>query len=164
VVASSVSTENTELGYTSPPGIGGSTDGKGGGKGEFGTQINERSLRVLGSRLSVGQRAEAYFRFPSGPQNLLRYRELRAWARGRGAGWDNGDFEAYIRVGSDASNFYQYAAPASTVTWLPEMVVSLRKWADLRAAIEQRRLTGLPADSAYASPAGRHGVHRVRAL
>ncbi|MDH4348363.1 MAG: hypothetical protein OEW17_06120, partial [Gemmatimonadota bacterium] len=148
VVASSISTENTELGYTSPPGVAGGTDSKGGGRGEFGTQVNERSLRVLGTRLAVGQRAEAYYRFPSGPQNLLRYRELRAWARGRGPGWDNGDFEAYIRVGSDASNFYQYSARASTTTWLPEMVVDLKEWADMRAAIEQRRLSGLPADSA----------------
>jgi len=148
VVASSVSTENTELGYTSPPGVLGGTDKKGGGQGEFGTQVNERSLRVIGTRMAVGQRAEAYYRFPSGPQNLLRYRELRAWARGRGPGWDNGDFEAYIRVGSDASNFYQYSTPASTVTWLPEVVVNLDKWRALRAAIEQRRLSGLPADSA----------------
>lgn len=148
VVASSVSTENTELGYTSPPGVIGGTDSRGGSKGEFGTQINERSLRVIGTELVVGQRAEAYFRFPSGTQNLLRYRELRAWARGRGPGWDTGDFEAYIRVGSDASNFYQYSVPARTTTWLPEMVVQLDKWRELRAAIEQRRLRGFPADSA----------------
>jgi hypothetical protein len=148
VVASSISTENTELGYTSPPGVVGGTASRGGGQGEFGSQVNERSLRVIGTSMMKGQRAEAYYRFPSGPQNLLRYRELRAWARGRGPGWDNGDFEAYIRVGSDANNFYQYSVPASTVTWLPEMAVQLDKWRELRAAIEQQRLTVGKPDSA----------------
>ncbi|TFG51874.1 MAG: cell surface protein SprA, partial [Gemmatimonadales bacterium] len=40
VVTSSVSTENTELGYTSPPGVYGGTAGRGGSQGEFGTQVN----------------------------------------------------------------------------------------------------------------------------
>ncbi len=148
VVASTVSTENTELGYTSPPGVRGGLDKKGGSQGEFGSQVNERSLRVLAREIQPGQRAEAYYRFPSGPQNLLRYRELRAWARGRGPGWDTRDFEAYIRVGSDSRNFYQFIANAATTTWEPEFRVELDRWRELRARIESRRLQGLPADSA----------------
>jgi hypothetical protein len=63
-------------------GVSGSTSSKGGAVDEFGRQINERSLRIVASRFTQGQRAEAYFRFPSGPQNVLGYRELRVWARG----------------------------------------------------------------------------------
>ncbi|HSB53133.1 MAG TPA: hypothetical protein VLD58_02210, partial [Gemmatimonadales bacterium] len=148
VVASTVSTENTELGYVSPPGVRGGLNGKGGSQGEFGTQINERALRVLGKGVGLGQRAEAYFRFPSGPQNLLRYRELRAWLRGRGPGWDNHDFVGYVRVGSDSRNFYEYRTQPVTTTWEPELRVDLGRWRTLRARIESRRLQGLPADSA----------------
>jgi hypothetical protein len=149
VVASTVSTENQELGYESPPGVRGGLDTKGGSQGEFGTQVNERSLRIIGRGVTDSQRVEAYFRFPSGPQNLLGYRELRAWFRGRGPGWGPGqDFQAYLRVGSDSRNFYQYLTDALTTTWLPEVRVDLGKWRDLRGAIESRRLQGLPPDSA----------------
>jgi hypothetical protein len=149
VVASTVSTENQELGYESPPGVQGGLDSKSGSKGEFGTQVNERSLRVIGRGVADSQRVEAYFRFPSGPQNLLGYRELRAWFRGRGPGWGpTGDYQAYLRVGSDSRNFYQYSADASTTTWLPEVRVDLEKWRSLRGAIESRRLQGLAPDSA----------------
>ncbi|MFN8652355.1 MAG: hypothetical protein U0133_10665 [Gemmatimonadales bacterium] len=149
VVASTVSTENQELGYESPPGVRGGLDSRSGGKNEFGTQVNERSLRLIGRGVADSQRVEAYFRFPSGPQNLLGYRELRAWFRGRGAGWGpTGDFQAYLRVGSDSRNFYQYTTDASTTTWLPEVRVDLERWRALRGAIESRRLQGLAPDSA----------------
>ena len=149
VVASTVSTENQELGYESPPGVQGGLDSKSGSKGEFGTQVNERSLRIIGRGVTDSQRVEAYFRFPSGPQNVLGYRELRAWFRGRGPGWGPGqDFQAYLRVGSDSRNFYQYTTDARTTTWLPEVRVDLAKWRDLRGAIESRRLQGLQPDSA----------------
>jgi len=149
VVASTVSTENQELGYESPPGVQGGLDSKGGSQSEFGTQVNERSLRIIGRGVADSQRVEAYFRFPSGPQNLLGYRQLRAWFRGRGPGWGPGqDFQAYLRVGSDSRNFYQYTTDARTTTWLPEVNVDLAKWRDLRGAIESRRLQGLKPDSA----------------
>ena len=147
VVSSTISTENQELGYVSPPGVISGLDRKGGSQGDVGSQINERSLRIIGRSMEVADRAEAYFRFPSGPQNLLRYRELRAWARGRGPGWDNNDFQAYIRVGSDASNFYQYTTNSLTTTWEPELRIDMERWRTLRAQIESRRLQGLPADS-----------------
>ncbi len=147
VISSTISTENSELGYVSPPGVRGGLDSKG-GSGEFGSQVNERSLRLIARQIDPGERAEAYFRFPSGAQNLLRYRELRLWARGRGPGWDVRDFEAYVRVGSDSRNFYQFTANSSTTTWLPELTVDLERWRTLRAQIESRRLQGAPADSA----------------
>lgn len=147
LVVSTVSTENLELGYVSPPGVQSGLDRKGGGRDEFGTVINERSLRILAEQLTVGDRAEGYIRFPSGSRNLLRYREMRVWARGRGPGWDNGDFDAYIRVGSDARNFYQFSQPARSTTWDPEMRIDLERWRALRTAVEGRRLQGLPADS-----------------
>ncbi len=148
VIATTISTENSELGYTSPPGVVSGLDRRGGSRDEFGTQVNERSLRLIGSRLGLRQRAEAYFRFPSGPQNLLKYEELRFWARGSGTGWVEGDFQVYLRVGTDGRNFYQFLMPASTATWLPEGRVALSTWRRLRAAIESRRLQGLPPDSA----------------
>ncbi|MEO8138030.1 MAG: cell surface protein SprA [Gemmatimonadota bacterium] len=149
VVSSTVSTENVELGYTSPPGVLSGLDRKGGSQGEFGTQVNERSLRLIGRQITLGQRAEAYLRFPSGAQNLLRYRQLRWWARGRGPGWDPGarDFEVYLRVGTDSRNFYQYRTNAQTTTWGSEISVDLDRWRALRAKIESQRLQG-PADSA----------------
>ncbi len=131
------------------PGVQGGLSSKNSGQGELGTQTNERSLRLIGRGMVAAQRSEAYFRFPSGPQNLLGYRELRAWFRGRGAGWGTGqDLQAYLRVGSDSRNFYQYLTDAQTTTWLPEVAISLDKWRTLRAAIESRRLQGLAADSA----------------
>jgi len=148
VVASTISTENSELGYVSPPGVTGSTSSKGGAVDEFGRQINERSLRIVASRFTQGQRAEAYFRFPSGPQNVLGYRELRVWARGSGDGWLEGDYEAFIRLGSDSRNFYEYRTRSSTTTWLPEIAVNLEVFRNMRAQIESRRLQGLPPDSA----------------
>jgi hypothetical protein len=149
VIASTISTENSELGYVSPPGINGSTSTKGGSQGELGQQINERSLRLIGNRMQVGERAEAYFRFPSGPQNLMRYKTLRMWARGSGLGWGaNGDFRVYIRMGSDSRNFYQYTSSSETTTWEPEISMSLDTFRELRASVESRRLQGIPADSA----------------
>jgi hypothetical protein len=148
VVASTVSTENLELGYESPPGVRGQRNEK--GSGGTGNQINERSLRLIARGIDSAQRAEAYFRFASGAQNLLRYRQLRAWVRGRGPGWNLGgrDFVAYLRLGSDSRNFYQYTAGADTTTWEPELRIDLERWRTLRASIESRRLNGLSADSA----------------
>ena len=72
--------------------------------------------------LRLGERAEAYLRFPAGAQNLLTYRTLRVWMRGRGPGWEEGDLQAFIKLGSDNDNFYLYRAPAHSTTWEPELV------------------------------------------
>ena len=107
------------------------------------TQINEKSLRLIARELSTGERAEAYLRFPAGPQNLLTYRELRVWMRGRGPGGRSGELQAFIKLGSDDHNFYLYRAPAAHhhlgagVGDRPRDV-----WRDLRAEVEKRWLRG----------------------
>ncbi len=79
-----------------------------------GTQINEKSLRIIATQLGISQRAEAYLRFPAGPQNLLTYRTLKVWFRGRGPGWEEGDLQAFIKLGSDNDNFYLYRTAAKS--------------------------------------------------
>ncbi len=148
VVVSSVSTENVELGYQSPPGLGNSINEIGSGSASFGRQVNEKSLRIVARGLRYGQRAEAYNRFIGGPQNLLGYRELRVWARGRGDGWDDRRLRAFIKVGTDDHNFYYYESEALTGTWQPEMVVNLDIWRELRAELEGRYLRGEAAGGA----------------
>jgi hypothetical protein len=140
VVAATVSTENVELGYTPPPGALNALNDKNAGSGQLTQQVNEKSLRVIASDLQVGERAEVYTRFASGAQNLLNYSELRVWARGHGDGWERGDLEAFVKLGSDDRNFYLYHAPASTTSWEPEFVVDLEVWRRLRAEIEERWL------------------------
>lgn len=139
-----VSTVNTELGYQSPPGLGNQANRKDGGRDVQGQQINEKSLRVLGADLLQGERAEAYVRFPSGPQDLLKYQQLRIWLRGRGLGWDTGELEAFFKLGSDDRNFYLYRTPVSTVSWTPEVTIDMETWRQLRGDIQSRFLQGQP--------------------
>src|SRR5204862_5375185 len=88
VAASVVSTENRDLGYTPPPGVFDQADRRDANLQLATTQINERSLRLLATGLETGERAEAFTRFTTeGDKNFLKYRKLRAWARGRGPGW-----------------------------------------------------------------------------
>ena len=142
VIASTVSTENTDLGYQPPPGVTdqGATQTSALGVGS--TQINERSLRIVGRQVAVGQRAEAYFQFPEGQRNFLGYRQLHVWARGRGAGWNDRELSFYIKVGQDENNFYMFRASADTTTWLPDKVVDFTRWEQMRADIERRFLSG----------------------
>ncbi|MBA3497526.1 MAG: cell surface protein SprA, partial [Gemmatimonadales bacterium] len=143
VGTSVVSTENrTDLGYESPPGIFDSRSRRGGDRETEGTQINEKSLRIIGQDLRLGERAEAYLRFPAGAQNLLTYRTLRVWMRGRGPGWEEGDLQAFLKLGSDNDNFYLYRAPARSSTWEPEFAIDLETLRRLRAEVENRWLTG----------------------
>ncbi|HWZ27938.1 MAG TPA: cell surface protein SprA, partial [Gemmatimonadales bacterium] len=174
VIASFVSTENRDLGYTSPPGVLNEAANQGANLQIASTQINEQSLRLLASGLQVGQHAEAFNRFTTeGDKNLLKYRELRVWARGRGPGWDDGDLEFYIKVGKDENNFYMYLTPARTSSWDPEVVAQFEPWLLLRARIEQAWLRGdaphvyggcpdstlVPNDSSYVMCDGPYIVH-----
>ncbi len=136
----SVSTQNIELGYTSPPGIGNAATTVTTGQSQLAQQINEKSLRIVVQDLLPGERAEGYTRLLTGSQNLLAYRELRVWVHGRGPGWDGGPLQAFVKIGSDANNFYMYRAPASTMTWDPELVIDLSQWTALREQIENERL------------------------
>jgi hypothetical protein len=151
VIASIVSTENRiDLGYESPPGVFEAVSSRGGDRSTLGTQINEKSLRLIARGLEVGQRAEAYLRLPAGPQNVLGYRGLRVWMRGRGDGWEQGDLQAFIKLGSDDRNFYMYRAPARSTTWEPEFAIELEVWRRLRADLESRWLRGDSASGAAA--------------
>ncbi len=143
VVASVVSTENRDLGYTPPPGVVDEAGRRGAGFQLGAEQINERSLRVLARGLGVGERAEAYLRFTAeGDKNFLKYKSLRAWARGRGPGWEDGDLEFFIKAGKNQDNFYLYHAPARTIAWEPEVNLAFERWLALRARIEQAWLSG----------------------
>jgi hypothetical protein len=174
VIASVVSTENRDLGYVPPPGV---FDAAGRRDATFqlsSSEINERSLRLLARGLEQGQRAEAYLRFTTeGDKNFLKYQTLRVWARGRGAGWEDGDLEFFIKAGKDQDNFYMYHTPARTVSWEPEVIVQFERWLVLRAQIEQAWLAGdtaqvyagcpdstlVPHDGAYIMCDGPYIVH-----
>ncbi len=149
VSAATVSTEDEQLGYESPPGT---TDlpEETSQALQFGvTQVNEKSLRVLAEDLRGGERAEALVRFSAeSDKNFLAYRRLRVWARGRGTGWTEGDLQFFVKVGQNADNFYMYRAPARTDSWEPEVVVDLERWLDLRAQIESAWLSGAPPSGA----------------
>jgi hypothetical protein len=141
VSVSVISTENrTDLGYESPPGIVDQGSRAGGDRETGGQQINERSLRMIATDLRLGERAEAYLRFPAGPQNLLTYRTMRVWFRGRGPGWNESELQAFLKVGSDNDNFYLYRAGARSDSWEPEAVIDLEVWRRLRAEVENRWL------------------------
>jgi hypothetical protein len=143
VVASIVSTENQDFGYTSPPGVVDEAAQKNAAFQLTATEINEHSLRLLATGLGLGTRAEAYLRFTTeGDKNFLKYQTLRVWARGRGTGWEDGDLEFFIKAGKDQDNFYMYHTPAKTTSWEPEVVVQFERWLALRARIEQAWLRG----------------------
>jgi hypothetical protein len=148
VIATTISTENVELGYTSPPGLGNNINEVGSGSEGVGVQVNEKALRIIARDIRPGERAEAYNRFVGGSQNLLAYRELRVWARGRGEGWEDERLRAFVKVGTDDDNFYYYEATANTVSWLPDVVVDLNTWRDLRAEVELSFLQGDPPNGA----------------
>jgi hypothetical protein len=150
--AAVISTEDVALGYFSPPGVVNETARN--DNTVSGVQINEKSLRVVATSLDVGERAEAYQRFPSGPQNVLKYEEIRVWFRGRGDGWASGDLAAFFKVGSDDRNWYMFLVPASSTLWVPEARISIPIWRQLRADIEQRWLQGLPPEGAAACGIG----------
>ncbi len=167
VSASVISTDNEDLGYVSPPGAPNEAERKGAAL-EFTTQqINERSLRLIATDLRVGERAEAFVRFADeADKNFLKYRRLRVWARGRGPGWLEGDLEFFIKVGRDEDNFYMYKTTVSTTDWLPEVVIDLNRWTELRSGIEAAWLSGQPPGSscggdpdAYVACDGPYLVH-----
>lgn len=141
VLVTSISTENIELGYVSPPGVRNGPSTITANTGSTVQQVNEKSLRIIARDLRLGERAEAYTRLPAGSQTLQAYRELRVWFRGRGPGWDNGQLQAFVKVGTDASNFYLFRASARTTTWDPEAIIDLERWRTLRAELEQRVLS-----------------------
>lgn len=137
------------LGYQSPPGVVNEADRRLTGLENQAVVVNERSMRLTATRLAPLERAEAVYTFPSGAQNFRQYRELRAWARGRGSGWgQGGELQFYVKIGRDVDNFYAYRTPVNTGTtqaaWLPEVRVDFNKLYDLRAQLENAYLRDLP--------------------
>ncbi|MEE8116825.1 MAG: hypothetical protein V3T28_06940, partial [Gemmatimonadales bacterium] len=140
-----ISTADKDLGYTSPPGVIDEASRQGVAFEFTSQEINERSLRLIARDLRPGERAEAFRRFSNqADKNFLQYRTLRAWARGRGPGWESGDLEFFLKVGSDEHNFYMYRVPARTVDWEPEVVVEIDRWLRLRTDAERDWLSGAP--------------------
>jgi hypothetical protein len=149
VVASVVTTENADLGYTPPPGVINQADQQGASLQFASQQINEKSLRLLARGLRTNERAEAFVRFTDeADKNFLRYGKMRVWARGRGPGWEDGDLEFFIKAGRDEFNFYMYRTPVRSVSWEPEVVIDLQRWLLLRAQIEAAFLRGDPPSGA----------------
>ncbi len=143
VTASVVSTDNQDLGYTPPPGVLNQADRRGAAFEFASQQINEHSLRLLARDLRPGERAEAFTRFAAeGDRNFLKYQQLRVWAQGRGGGWDEGDLEFFVKVGTDDNNFYLYRTRLVAGTWDPEIVIDLQRWITLRGELEARWLAG----------------------
>lgn len=153
VVATVIGTQDRDstrgIFYDSPPGVSDLPDQSGAVFANQQIQVNERSLRVQATEMSVGTRAEAFFRFPEGQKSLLGYRELRLWARGRGRGWGGGpqsDLQFFVKIGRDVDNFYLYRAPASAgntrAAWEPEVRVRFERFVALRARLESAFLQG----------------------
>ena len=111
--------------------------------------VNERSLRLTATALRPLERAEAFYKFPEGAKNFRQYRELRAWARGRGNGWgQGGELQFYVKLGRDPNSFYAYRTPVNAGTtqaaWLPEVRVDFERLYALRAQLENSYLQNRP--------------------
>jgi hypothetical protein len=153
VIASTIGTQDRDsthgIFYDSPPGVSDVPDEASSAFGSQQFQVNERALRLQATRLAVGDRAEAFFRFPEGLRSLMGYRELRLWARGRGRGWGHGppsDFQFYVKLGRDADNFYLYRTTADAgntrAAWEPEVRVRFERFYALRARLQNAFLRG----------------------
>ncbi len=151
VIASSIGTQDRDstrgLVYEPPPGVTDAPDQQQSGIGLAGVSINETSMRLLAGELPLHGRAEAFLRFPEGDRNVMSYRELRVWARGRGRGWgQQGDLEFFIKLGRDANNFYAYHtrifSGPGRAAWEPEIRIPFERFYALRARLEAAYLQG----------------------
>ena len=131
VVTPSSRPRTIELGYTSPPGVVERTP----------TTRPIASQRRWGARSTRSRCASspATCSTASAPRRTSASRPARRTfsipraagldARARRPGWERGDLQAFIKVGSDDRNFYMYRAPAQHhARWEPEMVVDLDVW------------------------------------
>jgi len=151
VIAGVIGTESRDpssgLIYDPPPGIIDQPDNLQTPFDPTRVQINERSLRLQAGGVAKYDRAEAFFRFPEGQKSFTTYRELRAWARGRGNGWGNGgELQFFVKIGRDPNNFYLYRTPAGSgeteAAWRPEVRVRFEKFYALRSKLESAYLRG----------------------
>lgn len=151
VIASTIGTQDRDstkgIFYESPPGVADEPEQSSSVFGSQQFQVNERSLRLLAVGLGLGDRAEAFYRFPEGQRSVMGYRELRLWARGRGNGWGpSGDLQFFVKLGRDADNFYLYRTTAlagnSRTAWEPEVRVRFERFYALRARLQNAYLNG----------------------
>lgn len=153
VIASSIGTADRDstrgLIYDPPPGVTDAPEQQETGIGFSGGAINETSMRILAGEMPDQSRAEAYLRFPEGDRNVMAYRELRVWAKGRGRGWGpDGDLHFFIKLGRDANNFYAYHTSVlvgGREAWEPEIRVPFARFYALRARLESDYLQGRTA-------------------
>jgi hypothetical protein len=148
VVLSTIGTNDSTsaLVYQPPPGIADEADVKLAQFSSTRTAINESSMRVQAGNMPLYHRAEAYMRFPSGPQVFLGFEELRVWGRGRGNGWgQNGELQMFVKIGRDENNFYLRRAPMNAgptqAAWI-DVDVSFARLVDLRNRIQAAYLAG----------------------
>jgi hypothetical protein len=151
VIATVIGTQDRDstrgIFYESPPGVVETADQAQAAVGAQRILVNERSMRLLSVGLAKAERAEAFYRFPEGQRNLMGYRELRMWARGRGRGWGtNGDLQFFVKLGRDADNFYMYRSEVNAgnarSAWEPEIRVRFEKFYALRAILQNAFLQG----------------------
>ena len=74
--------------------------------------------------------------FPRRPAEPADVPDAPGLVPGTGPGWEEGDLQAFIKLGSDDENFYLYRSPARSTTWEPEAVIDLETWRRLRAVAE----------------------------
>jgi hypothetical protein len=149
VITSTIGTNDSSatLVYQPPPGVVDQAEFKGAQFAAVRTPINERSLRLQAGNLSLYHRAEAFLRFPAGPQAYTGFKTLRVWGRGRGNGWGPGasDLQMYIKIGRDENNFYMYrasvASGATAAAW-SDLAVDFSRLIALRKKIQTDYLAG----------------------
>ena len=148
VISSTIGTNDssTTVVYQSPPGIVDQAATKGAQFQGTLTQVNESSMRIQTVGLPLYNRAEVYYRFPTGPQFFLGYQQLRVWGRGRGSGWGTGgDLQMYLKVGRDENNFYMYRTSVnagSTAAAWSDIPIDFSRFTALRKQIETAYLSG----------------------
>jgi hypothetical protein len=148
VITSSIGTTDSSASvvYQSPPGIVNEAAQKGAQFQGTITTTNEASLRIQTGNLPLYHRAEAFYRFPAGPQYFMAFQRLSVWGRGNSNGWgQSGELQMYIKVGRDENNFYMYRAPANagkTAAAWTDFAIDLSKFIDLRKRIQTAYLSG----------------------
>ncbi|HEV8447215.1 MAG TPA: cell surface protein SprA [Gemmatimonadaceae bacterium] len=148
VITSSIGTTDSSaaVAYQPPPGVVNEAAQKGAQFQGTLTTTNEASLRIQTGNLPLYHRAEAFFRFPAGPQYFMAFQRLNVWGRGVGHGWgQSGELQMYIKVGRDENNFYMYRAPANdgrTAAAWTDFAIQLGKFIDLRKRIQAAYLSG----------------------
>ena len=149
VITSTIGTTDSSASvvYQPPPGVGDQPEVKGAQFQGGLTQINESSMRIQAGNLGLYHRAEAYLRFPTGPQHFLGFERLRVWGRGNNrVGWGpDGELEMYVKVGRDEDNFYMYRAPVNAgqtqAAW-SDLDIDFSRFIDLRRKIQTAYLAG----------------------